>query len=124
MDRKGLGLREVIVFVLVIVVALLWYFYMRPGEEVGTQARISRTGYGDVYVMLGVDNPRLELAHVPYVVFGVEDGFIAFVESDCPDQVCIHMGRLSRVGQSAACLPNRVSVVIIGEVDDEIDVFV
>lgn len=34
------------------------------------------------------------------------DGSIAFVHSDCPDQVCVHSGKLSREGDMAACLPN------------------
>jgi hypothetical protein len=42
-----------------------------------------------------------------------EDGSIAFVESDCPDKVCIHAGRLRTAGQFAACLPNGIVVKIV-----------
>ena len=40
------------------------------------------------------------------------DGSIAFVESDCPDQVCVHTGYLRRVGEFAACLPNDLVLII------------
>lgn len=41
------------------------------------------------------------------------DGTIAFEESDCPDKLCIHSGRLGMVGQSAACLPNKIIIKIV-----------
>lgn len=43
----------------------------------------------------------------PAVVFEIfADRQIAIVRSDCPDQVCVHMGRLIRSGDYSACLPN------------------
>ncbi|MDD4493541.1 MAG: NusG domain II-containing protein [Eubacteriales bacterium] len=56
-----------------------------------------------------------------------EDGSIAFVESDCPDKICIKTGRLYRVGQTAACIPNKVFVKILpmGNRDnDDIDIII
>ena len=37
-----------------------------------------------------------------------------FLSSDCPDQVCVHTGFVSKPGQSAVCLPNRVTLYIEG----------
>ncbi|HVI42901.1 MAG TPA: NusG domain II-containing protein [Anaerovoracaceae bacterium] len=42
-----------------------------------------------------------------------KDGSIAFEESDCPDKVCIHAGRLKTAGQFAACLPNGIVMKIV-----------
>ena len=42
----------------------------------------------------------------------VKNHRIAFISSDCPDKVCIHNGWLSREGEQAICLPNRVSVTL------------
>jgi hypothetical protein len=44
----------------------------------------------------------------------IEDGRICILESDCPDQVCVHTGWLTRAGQSAVCAPNRIAVVVRG----------
>lgn len=53
------------------------------------------------------------------------EGNIQFIQSDCPDKVCIHSGKLHMVGQSAACLPNGIVVKIVpwgerGEDDPDI----
>ena len=39
------------------------------------------------------------------------------VSSPCPDKICVRMGWLSRVGEYAACIPNRVVVTV--ETSDE-----
>jgi len=51
-----------------------------------------------------------------------EDGTIAFIESDCPDKVCIQTGRISKPGEFAACLPNGVIMKIVPMERDEKDV--
>ena len=38
------------------------------------------------------------------------DGRIRFAEADCPDKICVLTGKLSMVGESAACLPNGVLI--------------
>lgn len=49
--------------------------------------------------------------HNVIVVSGSEAGF---VDSDCPNQDCVHSGMISKAGQVAACLPNRVILEIKG----------
>ncbi len=48
-------------------------------------------------------------------VLEVRDGRLRFVASPCRGKQCIHSGWLSRVGDFAACLPNRVSVTLLGD---------
>lgn len=43
--------------------------------------------------------------------------------ADCRDQVCVRTGTLTRAGQVAVCLPNRVVLKIVGE-SGEIDAIV
>lgn len=44
----------------------------------------------------------------------IEGQTVRFSESTCPDQVCVRTGTLTRAGQTAVCLPNRVIVRITG----------
>jgi len=50
----------------------------------------------------------------------VEKGRIRFEEADCPDLVCVKTGWLTKPGDTAVCLPNRVIIKIEGQ-NDEID---
>lgn len=47
----------------------------------------------------------------------------AMQSADCRDQVCVRTGTLTRAGQVAVCLPNRVVLRITGETS-EIDAIV
>ncbi len=50
----------------------------------------------------------------------IEDGTAKIDSADCHDQVCVRTGRLTRSGQAAVCLPNKVVLRITGE-DSEVD---
>ncbi|HIZ20827.1 MAG TPA: NusG domain II-containing protein [Firmicutes bacterium] len=50
-----------------------------------------------------------------HVVIRVQDGAVWFESSGCPDQICVHSGRLSRTGDTAACLPAGVVVLVTQE---------
>jgi len=62
----------------------------------------------------------------PNVSFILRDGAVAFACSDCPDQICVRSGFLSLPGQVAVCVPNRTSLMIVGELRhgaDNVDTF-
>ena len=44
----------------------------------------------------------------------VEPGAIFFSESDCANQLCVRTGRLTKAGQSAACLPHKTLIRVTG----------
>lgn len=49
----------------------------------------------------------------------IQDGVAYMSDASCPDHLCMGMGKISRVGQSIICLPNRVVVEIKGAGDKE-----
>ena len=54
-------------------------------------------------------------------VLVIEDGS-AFLESaSCPDKLCVHMGKINKVGQSIICLPNKVVIEIRGKENSDYD---
>ncbi len=47
-----------------------------------------------------------------YVI--VNKGKVKVIESTCKDKLCIKQGEISKVGESIVCLPNRISISIVG----------
>nr|WP_297279563.1 NusG domain II-containing protein [uncultured Butyricicoccus sp.] len=47
-------------------------------------------------------------------VIEVDGKNVWFSKSNCPDQICVHAGHLTRAGQMAVCLPTRVVVRMVG----------
>lgn len=50
-------------------------------------------------------------------VLTVEDGRAYMSYSSCPDHLCENTGRIKYVGETIVCLPNKVTVTVIGEDD-------
>ncbi|MEA2094222.1 MAG: NusG domain II-containing protein [Pseudomonadota bacterium] len=44
----------------------------------------------------------------------IRDKQVRFLSSPCAGKVCIHSGWLSAAGELAACLPNRISIQLLG----------
>lgn len=66
---------------------------------------------------------RFSVPGYEHVIFHLyPDGSICFEESDCKDQICVHSGRLNRVGQAAACLPNGLVLKLVSDKDNELDI--
>ena len=51
----------------------------------------------------------------------IEAGEAFLTDADCPDKLCVKMGRISKTGQSITCLPNRLIVKIEGAGKAEFD---
>ncbi len=47
-------------------------------------------------------------------VISIENGKARFKYSPCTNQYCVHQGWLSRAGQVAICLPNQISLQLLG----------
>ena len=87
---------------------LLW----RGARPKGAAARITYDGE----TVLVADQSRdgeFALEQDPTVRFRVQNGAIAFVDATCPDKICEKAGALSRVGETAACLPRKTVVTVI-----------
>lgn len=97
--------------------AYLWLAWADDPQNM-RYAQIVINGRISERVDLSVDR-TFYLGPLPNVRFQVRDGAIAFIESDCPDQICVRSGFINRPGQMAICLPNRCSLSILAAVGSE-----
>ena len=44
----------------------------------------------------------------------IQDGFAWMQEADCPDHICMLLGKINMSGQMITCLPNKLIVTIEG----------
>lgn len=47
-------------------------------------------------------------------IIDIQQGKVRFKQSPCNSQYCVHQGWLQRAGQTAICMPNQVSIELIG----------
>jgi hypothetical protein len=102
--------------ILIAALALLAFLFIRFWGDAtqGEQARILVGGKEFSIVSLYKDQ-RLRIPGALGVSeLEIRAGKIRFVDSPCQGKQCIHTGWLALGGEVAACLPNRITVQVIG----------
>lgn len=102
----------IVVAALLAVAAALWAVL---AHLTGTTAEIVCGGEVVTTVDLAAVKEAYDVTLDNGVVIRVEPGAICFTSSDCANQLCMRAGRLTRAGQSAACLPNKTLIRITGK---------
>ena len=111
--------RDLLLVGILLLAAILLFFYMRNRQDVGAVAVVTVDGEevgryplkkSGTFSLNGGSN-----------ILVVEDGMAWVSEASCPDKVCMGMGKISKNGEFIACLPNRLIVVIEGGEASPID---
>ena len=117
---KKTDLIVIIILLIISATVYLTYNYLAQGEEAKAEIYLGSKLMKTVNLSTG-ENSTFSIPGKENVVFHLyEDGTIAFEESDCPDQICVHSGKLHIVGQSAACLPNALILKIVPQYKNKI----
>lgn len=77
----------------------------------GEETAIFRLDETTTYVIDGANGGTNELV--------IENGEVWLKDASCPDQLCVHQGKIRYVGESIICLPNKISVTIEGEPEED-----
>ncbi len=105
----------IIIAAVVATCVLAWLGYKALAAGQAKKAEIYYYGQLAATVDLSSDTDRtFYIPQDTHVIFHVyKNGEIAFESSDCPDKICVKTGKLSVLGQSAACLPNGIVLKIV-----------
>ena len=70
-----------------------------------------------IYATYSLNQQRTVHVHGPLgdAEIHIAQGKVRFARSPCRNQYCVHQGWLSHTGQVAICLPNQLSLELIGE---------
>lgn len=96
---------------LVAVLALSWgYWWRESGSEVTVRS------HGRLFARLDLATPQSIEVPGPLGLtrIDVAGGRVRIARDPSPRQLCVQQGWLSKAGQTAICLPNRVSLEVNG----------
>jgi hypothetical protein len=112
---KWLGLSRGDTLVWLLAAALLLGLYVLYWRAEGHGAEVVVLVDGKRWARLNLFNDQdLEVpGPLGHSHIRVRDGRVRFVDSPCPNKLCVHTGWLQQGGEVAVCLPNRVSLQIL-----------
>lgn len=118
LNPKSLGKHILIGDWFVIMVSLVCIFLLFQTLWSNTQAAKVQIRLGDkVYGTYSLNQQREIHVHgkLGDAVIHISQGKVRFVKSPCTTQYCVHQGWLTRAGQAAICLPNQISLELLGQ---------
>lgn len=119
---KKFSIRGVItlcIFILLVLGAVFWIFTQNQRPK-GQWAKI--TYQEDIVQLVDLKKDGVyQLEANPSITYEVRDGGICFVDADCPDKICEKAGLLTRVGETAVCLPRKTVITVISGTEQEVD---
>jgi hypothetical protein len=103
--------------ILVVLLALIFVGYLFKSLWHQEHAAKLQIRLGDkIYATYSLDQNRMVDIQGPIGLtrIVIANGQVRFASSPCTNQYCVHQGWLSRKGQAAICLPNQVSLELLG----------
>ncbi len=118
--RLKFKLGDVFIIIVIVVTALLMLGLYIKKDTAGKTAVITQNNVILKRIRLDQLTERFTMDYAGQYpgTLEAENGSIRFSNAECPDQVCVHTGWISRPGQIAVCLPAGVIIKIEGESDD------
>jgi hypothetical protein len=105
---------DIVLLVLLLLAASGAAAYVYADRPAGERAEIYIEG--ELVGSYPLDEERT-IAYDCGITVHILSGAVAVAESDCPDQLCVHMGYISKAGERIICAPNKFVVVIRGKTE-------
>ncbi len=103
---------------LIILLSLVGIFYLFQTLWTNEHAAKVQIRIGDkIYATYSLNQQREIHVHgkIGDAVIRISQGKARFAKSPCNTQYCVHQGWLSHAGQAAICLPNQISLELLGD---------
>jgi len=103
---------DIILISALLVITALSYLFLQMN---------SKEGHYAIVAIDGVETERYSLdKNGQYALNGgtnilvIEDGYAYLIDANCPDKLCVSQGKIQYTGQCITCLPNKLTVTIVG----------
>lgn len=108
--------KDILLISLILAVSLLLLLVLRLNSEDGDAVEIRIDSKIVAEYSLHVDATYTLNGGTNILV--IEDGYAYLTYADCPDHLCVNQGRVNKTGAVITCLPNKLTITVIGKKTD------
>lgn len=112
--RSALTKGDILLIVFTVALCILWFASSFVSKDEGLNMEIYLDGQAEVVCDLSQLREGKSFFVGGCEIYADESG-VKFVSSQCEDGLCVKRGLMSRRGDSMACVPERVVVVLKGK---------
>lgn len=120
-SKKGRVLRDSCLILFFLVLSLVLILVIKDSQEVGGQVVVAVNGFEIGKYSLAVDG-QYSLNDGSNILV-IENGRAKMVDANCPDKLCVKEGWVKYTGQCISCLPNKLTVTVVGG-DDSVEIII
>lgn len=115
MDKKFLKKADVILILAIVIICGI-FFISKQMSSTPVEAVIYKDGTEIERINLSSvkESYEYDLGCTPKAVLTVSKGNICYSYAECHDKLCVNTGKLTKVGDTAACLPSKTLIVLEG----------
>lgn len=109
-------LKDILIIGGILLAALGSFFVVEAMREDGVEVVVRINGeYVNSYSLL--KDGEYELNNGTNILC-IKDGKAYMLYANCPDHKCIEFGTISKSGETITCLPNRLTITVVGGDND------
>ena len=99
--------RDIILALVLILLGIVCYGVIRLGQKEIGRYDLNTDTTKEIQTAKGIN------------ILEIKNGMAHVTDADCPDQVCIRMGKISKTGENIVCLPHKLVIQVEGDVGQE-----
>lgn len=119
MEKKRSIRYDVLLISVLLCLSLIFLLIVMLTKREGAVVRVELSGETVAEYSLSDDGEYSLNGGTNVLVIKNGEAYLSYAE--CPDKTCVRTGRIKYVGQSIICLPNRLSVTVVGDSSDGVD---
>ncbi len=108
--------KDIILIVSICIIALLSYVLILNNKKPGAEVIIRVDGVEVARYNLDIDGTYELNGGTNILVIKDKEAYL--IDANCPDKLCINQGKISKNGETITCLPNKLTVTVVGNKND------
>lgn len=108
--------KDIILIVIIIAIAILSYVLIINNKKPGAEVVIKVDGVEVARYSLDIDGTYELNGGTNILVIKNNEAYLT--DANCPDKLCINQGKISKSGETITCLPNKLTVTVVGNKND------
>lgn len=113
MDKKKLW-RDLVLLGVCLFVSLTIWITVTLLKKDGAYCVVTVAGEEIGRFLLSEDREEIIETENGTNILIIKEGFADITDATCPDGLCVRQRRISKTGESLVCLPNKVTVTVVG----------
>lgn len=112
---------DFILFLIIIFINIFFYFFVFSSEKKEFSEDTVMIKYKNRTFYYSLNEDKIIYLKGNNIKIEIKNKNVWVAENDCPNKICILMGKINKIGEAIYCVPNGLIIKILGRKKENID---